>query len=380
MDQLIIESAGVSENGLSKNLEQMFSAFARRAAGNDRDNQFVKENYDELKQHRFFSALVPTELGGSGITHSEMCDILRLMAKACSSTALAASMHQHLVASALWKYKRGQGGEELLTKVAAVQLVLVSTGAGDWLSSNGEMVKVENGYHVSGIKHFASQSVTGDILVTSAVYNDPEKGRQAVHFPVPLAAPGVTILDNWDAMGMRGTGSNTVLLKDVFVPEGAIALKRQQGVYHPVFNVILTAAMPLIMSVYVGIAERAAEIALEEAMKKNEGATPYLAGEMKNELTVAQTLWKDMIRIANNLDFEPSNENGNEAAVRKTIVADACIKTVNKAMELAGGKAYLRPLGLERLFRDVQAAIYHPLQPKVQYLMTGEYLLRPINN
>jgi hypothetical protein len=42
-------------------------------------------------------------------------------------------MHQHLIAATVWKYRRGQGGEAMLTKVAENQLVLVSTGAGDWL-------------------------------------------------------------------------------------------------------------------------------------------------------------------------------------------------------------------------------------------------------
>lgn len=374
MDQIMIESQSITKPVPDKTFDELFPGFAERAANYDRENSFVKENYDELKREGFFSATIPVELGGSGLSHGEMCDLLRRIAHSCSSTALACSMHHHLVAANIWKYKKGQGGE-VLKKVAATQAILISTGAMDWLSSNGEMKKTENGYLVNAIKHFASQSVMGDILVTSAAYNDPGDGWQVLHFPVPMKTAGVSVLDNWDAMGMKGTGSNSVLLQNVFVPENTIVLRRQRGVYHPFFNVVITAALPLIMAVYVGIAEKAAEIAISEAKNKKDIHSPYLAGEMMNELTIARVVWKDSIRIANNLEFEAAHENGNEGAMRKTIVTEACIKTVEKAMELAGGRAYLRKTELEQLFRDVQAARYHPLQTKVQHQMTGSYVM-----
>jgi alkylation response protein AidB-like acyl-CoA dehydrogenase len=88
--------------------------FMARAAEHDRDDTFVSQNYAELKQHHFFSALIPPELGGGGVSHAQMCDLLRTIAQYCGSTALALSMHQHLLAANIWKYKKGQGGEEML--------------------------------------------------------------------------------------------------------------------------------------------------------------------------------------------------------------------------------------------------------------------------
>jgi acyl-CoA dehydrogenase len=60
---------------------------------------------------------------------------------------------------------------------------------------------------------------------------------------------------------------------------------------------------------------------------------------------------------------------------RKTNVANACIATVSKAMEVVGGQAFYRSLGLEQLFRDVQGARYHPMQEKEQLLFSGNFLL-----
>src|SRR5688572_12897481 len=347
--------------------------FAGRAAAHDEEDTFVIDNYAALKERGVFSAAVPQELGGGGASHRGISDMLRVLAQYCGSTALALSMHQHLIAATVWKYRHGQGGEPLLKKVAESQLVLVSTGAGDWLESNGSMSKADGGYVVSAQKHFASQSAVGDMLVTSAPFMD-----EVLHFAVPMNAPGVTVLNNWRALGMRGTGSHTVKLENVFVPEAAIALRRPRGAYHPVWNVVLTVAMPLIMSVYVGIAQKAAELSVSHTRRKKtrKPQVPSLIGAMNNDLVAAEIQLNDMLRIANNYEFEAIDRNGHDILARKTNVANAAIGVVTKAMEIVGGEGLYRDFGLERLFRDIQGARYHPLPEAEQVKFSGDYLLR----
>jgi alkylation response protein AidB-like acyl-CoA dehydrogenase len=347
--------------------------FAGRAQAHDEGDTFVSDNYAALKERRVFSAAIPEEFGGGGASHREISDMLRTLAQYCGSTALALSMHQHLVAATVWKVRRGQGGEAMLKNVAEKQLVLVSTGARDWLESNGSTTRTDGGYLVSAHKHFASQSAVGDMLVTSAPYMD-----EVLHFPVPMNVPGVTVLNDWRALGMRGTASHTVKLENVFIPDTAIALRRPRGVYHPVWNVVLTVAMPLIMSVYVGIAQKAAELTIVHIRRKKNSKpqVPSLIGEMNNDLVAAEIQLNDMLRIANNYDFEPIDQNGHDILTRKTNVANAAIRVVTKAMEIIGGEGFFRGFGLERLFRDVQGARYHPLPESDQVKFSGEYLLR----
>lgn len=367
-----------SSNKWIEQVHTMGQGFESRAEAHDGNDTFVSENYAALKEHGYFAAAIPQELGGGGISHSEMCDVLRVIAQYCGSTALALSMHQHLLAATIWKYKQGQGGDAMLRNIAEKQLILVSTGARDWLESNGQAEKVNGGYTVSATKHFASQSAMGDVLVTSAPYSDPEQGWQVLHFPIPFKAEGVSILNNWRTLGMRGTGSHSIKLERVFVPESAIVLRRPQGEFHPVWNVILSVAMPLIMSVYVGIAQKAARIAVDHAKKQKrlKSYTLSLIGAMQNELTSAEVHLADMIRITNNYDFKPIDHNGQNILTRKTNTANACIRVVEKSMEIVGGQGFYRSFGLERLFRDVQAAKYHPLQEKEQWEFTGNFLLR----
>ena len=78
--------------------------FAGRAEAHDEGDLFVSRNYAALKERRVFSAAVPEELGGGGASHREVCDMLRALAHYCGSTALALSMHQHLIAAAVCNY------------------------------------------------------------------------------------------------------------------------------------------------------------------------------------------------------------------------------------------------------------------------------------
>ena len=361
---------------LSRVLSALGPQLERDAADRDETDTFVSEAYDRLREYKVFSALVPAELGGGGASHSEMCDFVRRLAHFCGSTALALSMHQHLVAAAVVNHRAGRPGRKLLEKVAGSEAVLVSTGANDWMESSGVVERSDGGFRVTARKPFCSGAPKGAVLVTSAPYEDPEAGWQVLHFPVPFAAKGVSIADDWRTLGMRATGSHTVVLDRVFVPEEAVALRRPRGAYHPAWNVILTVAMPLIMSAYLGVAEAAATIGGQEARKRaGDPATPYLLGELANHLTTARLAVADMVRIANDLDVEPTLDTADAVLVRKTIAAKAVFRTAEKALEASGGAGFYRLLGLERLLRDAHGAQFHPLPEKRQVLFTGRVAL-----
>jgi acyl-CoA dehydrogenase len=102
---------------------------------------------------------------------------------------------------------------------------------------------------------------------------------------------------------------------------------------------------------------------------------PYLLGELTNQLTIAQLAVDDMVRPANDLNFAMSLVVTNAILVRKTIVAESALTTVEKALEAAGGAGFYRTTGLERLLRDAHAAQFHPLSGKKQHRFTGRFAL-----
>lgn len=356
-------------------LDDLGPKFAKCSDWMDATDSFVSENYEMLRKNKVFSAQVPVAYGGGGASHAEMCDFIRGVARNCASTGLALAMHQHLISAAVANDKAGRPGKALLEKVAEGELVLVSTGANDWLESNGTATAVDGGFRINAVKPFASGSPAGNMMITSAVLDGPG-GAEVLHFPLSLKAEGVTLLGDWQTMGMRATGSQTIRLENVFVPEGAISLRRPQAGFHMAFSVILTVAMPIIMSAYVGVAEQAAQIARTRSKARaGDPLTQILAGEMENLLTTAQLARDDMIRLANNLEFTPTVDLASKILTRKTIAARNVIATAEKALEVTGGSGFFRKIGLERLLRDAHASQFHPLPEKRQQVFTGRHVL-----
>lgn len=353
----------------------LVARLATRAAEHDHDNTFVEDGIALLREHRCMSMLVPAELGGGGASHAEACAVLAELAHGCPATSLTFSMHSHLVAAQVWRHQR-ELPAPVLEKVAAGQLSLVSTGASDWMESNGTATKVEGGYRISARKSPASGAPAGDIVVTSVRWDDAPDGAQVIHCSVPFAAAGVSIEETWDTMGMRGTGSHTVVIDDVFVPDASVSLVRPAGVWHPVWSVVLGAAMPLIMSTYVGVAEAAAARAIELAGSRRDPAVAApLIGRMLSRLSVARDVAGAMIASSDGLRFDNSVEHAAIVLARKTAVADAVIDTARLALEIGGGQAFSTDGRIERLYRDVHGALYHPLPAAQQEPFTGRVAL-----
>jgi alkylation response protein AidB-like acyl-CoA dehydrogenase len=351
---------------------ELGATFAERAAGYDESDRFVGENYEELKRRRIFSMAVPNDLGGGGARLAETCELLRELGRHCGSTALALSMHHHLLAAAVVRHRKGMPVAPLLKKVAENEIVLVSTGAGDWVDANGKAERVEGGYRVNARKAFGSGSPRGDLLITSVAWEADAEGPSVLHFALPMNAPGVRLEDDWRTLGMRGTGSQTIALENVFVADATVSLKRPQGKWHPAWDIACGVAPPIFMSPYVGVAEAAADLALDRARgRRVKQATVIAVGEMENARAAALLAWKDMVARAADYEFPVTVENSNAQLVRKTLVVKALNEMLQKAMEVAGGAAFFRSLPLERMWRDLQGAPYHPLPENRQLLFSG---------
>lgn len=355
--------------------DQVGREIAATTARHDEEDSFVEEGFRALKEAGFFKALIPAELGGLGADYREVCNAIRRLGTYCGSTALAFSMHSHLVAVPAWRWRHEKAPVEgMLKRVASENLILISSGGSDWLPSNGRAVKVEGGFRVSAKKVFSSGCEMGDLLVTSAIHDDPEKGPTVLHFAVPFKAEGVRRLDTWRVLGMRGTGSHDVVLEDVFVPDAAVVARREPGKWHILFHHIFALAFPLVYSAYVGVAEGARARALEIARDKPKThALTIAAGRLENAFMQAEMSLDRMITIAETETSGP--ERTSRAAIAHTLTAQAAIATVERAMELVGGASFYRDLGLERAFRDVQGARFHPLQEVPQLELTGRMAL-----
>jgi alkylation response protein AidB-like acyl-CoA dehydrogenase len=340
-------------------ISEMIARFGERAPALEHSDDFVAANYDELRASGMLAAAVPAELGGKGMEVPELAEMLKTMAHACPSTALAYSMHTHVVAVAAWRWKNQKAPvQPMLEKVAKERVVLVTTGGGDWLDSSGEAVAVDGGFRVSARKSFCSGIPVGNVLVTSAVIREK---NEVIHFPVPLKAEGVRVEPTWKTLGMRNTGSHDAVLENVFIAEGAVQMRRPVSKWHPLFDLLCLFSLSLVYSVYLGVAQSARDKALDMVRKRKPSELlQQEIGEMENQLAMAELAHADWIACA--AAGKPGRESTNRSMKDRTLVARGVLGTVEAAMNAAGGAAFFRSHGLEQLFRDAQGARFHPLQ------------------
>jgi alkylation response protein AidB-like acyl-CoA dehydrogenase len=345
------------------------------AAQHDADGTWVQESFVHLREQGLLKIGVPEELGGDGATIREVAMVQRELAHYCGSTALATSMHQHVVAFMRWRYRRGlPGAEATLKRVAAEGIVLVSTGGGDYTRPRGTAVKVDGGYRVTGRKPFASQSVAGTVASTMFVYDDPERGRRVLNVGVPFASEGVSVADNWDVLGMRGTASNDVIFEDVFVPDERVLADRPYDTLDPPLQLISSIAFPIISAVYLGVAESARTHALKTVMKPTDQTTQRLVGLMSNRLQIAAWALEGALAVVGD-DPTPSMETVAAVMAAKREIALAGVEVCDLAMEVAGGASFFKGSPIERAYRDIRAAKFHPLSPEATLLHAGRLAL-----
>jgi acyl-CoA dehydrogenase len=163
-------------------------------------------------------------------------------------------------------------------------------------------------------------------------------------------------------------------LDGVFVPDSAVAGRRPAGEWHMLFHIISKIAFAMIYAAYLGVAEGARDLAVAAAAKRAANPlTAQVAGEMENALLEARLAHAHALVIAE--EWAPGPETTSVAMQCRQLTGRAAIRAVEKALELAGGSAFYRRNPLERMFRDIQAARFHPLQEKPQLDLTGRVAL-----
>ncbi len=362
-----------SQSAWFTDLSRVGPQIAEEGRSCDTEGRYVGANIAMLREHGFLGLAVPEELGGGGLSRIELAAMLRELAHYCSATALVLAMHTHTVAAAAWRWRYQKAPTDgLLKRVAGERIQLLSSGGSDWLQGSGTAEKVEGGYKVNGLKVFASGAPSANIFMTGAVEQTAE-GPTALQFGVPMTAPGLSIVETWDTLGMRGNASHSVKLDDVFVAEAAIAARRPAGVWHPSFHLISMIAFPLVYAVYTGVAETARDIAVAAAARRKQAETVDIVGQLDTEL--AATLIEHSSMVESMEQAQPGPETTNKVFQHRALVARGAIRTVELAMVAAGGAGYFRSLRLERAFRDVQGARFHPLTDAQQQKLAGRMAL-----
>lgn len=338
--------------------QKVAEAAEPHADRHDIDGTFVTEGVATARDVGYLASPVPTELGGDGVGTAGVCEAQRVIARSCGSTALACSMHLHVVLAAAWRWRRGDTVvEPTLRRVAEDRVVVVSTGGNDWTHPTTVATPVDGGWRVSGRKTFASLSPAGDAMATFAVVGEPAPGAEVIAFGCPMSVEGVTIDETWDAAGMRGTGSHDLVLDDVFVAEAQVIGRRTWGELDRPLLLASVHAWPVVYATYLGIAEGLVREAVSRS--RSAGDRARTIGLLDAHLRTARWALHGALGEIGD-DPEPTEENFVTVQQMKRVVTLACQEVATGAAEVAGGGAYARRGAVDRMIRDLRAALYHP--------------------
>ena len=215
--------------------ETLAEDFASRARVHDREASYPFEDVRALRSAGYFAAPIPEEHGGLGVTstHDVVVASSRL-ARGDASVAIGVNMHLAAVLNMVrrWQMAVAAGNEraprafarsmERVARDGVVMAAAISEPSQDITRPSTLALRTESGWRINGRKIFCTMSPAASVLYTAVTFLGDDGGERYGYALIPTDAPGVTVHDDWDAMGMRASGSNSVTLTDVELPAAAL--------------------------------------------------------------------------------------------------------------------------------------------------------------
>jgi alkylation response protein AidB-like acyl-CoA dehydrogenase len=376
--------------------EDLAEALAARAAEHDREATYPFEAIDALKATGYFAAPVPVALGGLGVSSAhDLVVASSRLARGDASVAIGINMHlvavhnmerRRQVALAAGAERRARGFAASLEQIARDGVVLaaaISEPGQDLTRPTTRATRTDTGWRIDGRKMFCTMSPAATDLYVAVIYVDDEATERYAYAMVPTNAPGVTVNDDWDALGMRASGSNSVTLEGVELAYSGVRGGFRAGDPLPYMERNLVAGL-FHAAGSLGIAESADQVARRAiAGRINGDARPRMQiADNAVDLAAARAILSraatliDTHRAANPASDGSAEELTAlfaEAQAAKAFVNEASARIVDRALALSGGAGYVNGSPLARAYRDVKAGTFmHPLGANRAY----DYLSR----
>ncbi|HJN91568.1 MAG TPA: acyl-CoA dehydrogenase family protein [Dehalococcoidia bacterium] len=379
-------------------------AFRTRAREHDAASTFVAENLGDLKHSGGIAAFVPEELGGLGLASIyDWISNLDRLGRADPSTAIALNMHLTVTRNlaAAWRTARERRdeaararNEAMLQAVAAGELVVCATAteAGtDFLRPSTTAARDGDGWLINGRKFFVTMSPVANLCVVGLRVDESDGAKIGFAF-VPTDTPGFEPQNDWDALGMRGSGSQSVVFNDCRVPLGAVHVAGDWGGWNPGTLMGRTVSNLTLVAVFLGIAERARELAVESALAQTKSklggalstssGVQHLLGEIEIELAASRAILGDAASRLDTFLADPDRPRPSLETMHglmrdyqcaKWVVNQGAIRIVSRAMDICGGGAFMGGHELSRLYRDVRAGPFmQPFSPTEMHEYIGQ--------
>ncbi|NQX89595.1 MAG: acyl-CoA dehydrogenase family protein [Halioglobus sp.] len=348
--------------------------FVDRTAKNDVAAAFPVENFNDLRDAGMLAICVPQEMGGLGADFKTYMMVGAEIGRYCGTTALTWNMH---VCSCLWtgdlvddlvltdaqRAEHQRSREFHYGRIVNDGAIYSQPGSEANRAATGEILfstkaeKVAGGWKVNGRKIFASLSGNANYYgVLCCEKKEKAQLRDTMYVAVPADAQGVSVVGEWDTLGMRGTDSRTLVFEDVFIPAEEqlmpLGVYQQAGMRWPHMFTVLTAT-------YMGVAQAVYDFTVSYlrgevpgmgvSKRRSSPLKQASVAEMRFRLEQTKALWYQMISEAR---VDPSKDQKLRAYATQYTVMENANEMAQMAIRVCGGHSLFRQFPLERLYRD----------------------------
>ena len=345
---------------------ELAADFAKRTGDHDREASHPSENYNRLREEGFLSHNIDKTFGGSGAGLFDHTLAYEALAEGCPATALAFNMHASMVGPLTESEYVPEKTRQYIAKLAVEDGALIAGNFSEATSTSligerhlGTMAKkVDGGWVINGRKMFASMLQAADYCAIMAYPDGATDPRAGLLILIPTKSEGRSVIENWDVMGMRATRSDSMILKDCFVPEhNTLYLTDNiQPFRADQAHWFWASYTP----VYLGVAAAAyKEVVKVLKERKPPGYTQSLAyhpdarrkvAEMAVDIEAARLV---VYNSAWMLDSQGPTPESLAALFRaKYTVGEMCTRVTRMALRLGGAHTIFKGSRIEQMFRD----------------------------
>jgi alkylation response protein AidB-like acyl-CoA dehydrogenase len=377
--------------------ERLAEDMATRAAQHDREASFPFASLDALKRAGYFTAPIPVEHGGLGV--SSVHDLLvasSRLARGDASVAIGVNMHLAVLLNIVRRWEAAvRAGDarriaafgdslETIARDGVVMATAISEIGQDLTRPQTTATRTETGWRIDGRKAFCTMSPAATVLLTAVTFVDERGAERYGYAEVPPETDGVDIQGDWDALGMRASGSHSVTFSSAEIEPRALRGGFLTGDAEAYMDRNLVAGL-FHASASLGIAEAAFERVAIPAKIGEDARAKMLVAEAAIDLAAARGVLSRAAALIDEHRAAHPADDGSEAEITdlfaegqaaKTFVGDAATRVVDRALALSGGAGYLNGSPLARAYRDVRAgAFMHPLGANRAYAFLSRTVL-----
>lgn len=348
-------------------LEPLKEQLAQLGKEADENNTYKAESLELLRSIGYSCLTLPTADGGEGFNVYDAIVVHERLASFDGAAALTVAWSLITVGD-IFEYR--YWSEDALTQFAATiangaftnraasEMATGSPTRGGKMTSTA--IKDGDEWVLNGRKSYTTGAYSLDeILVAVHVEEKNEMG----FFLLPKNTTGMRIEENWDVLGMRGTGSHDLVLENVRISEAHLMDMASDRAAYPTNGWML-----LISASYLGIAQAAYDYALHFAKNHSPNSLngpisqlPHIKtalGEMALKLQQARYI---LYGVAQKYDAGIDRTLlTNEIGIAKYTVTNAAVEIVDKAMRVVGAKSLLMDSPLQMYYRNVRAGLHNP--------------------